>query len=116
MSHKCCSADAIHFDLFRKCIHQLNDIVSFIVNESWTSGMFPDHMKTAFIRPSLKKQNVDSDVLGNYRPISNLSYISKIIKKCVDMQIVKYIDENNLFATYQSGYQKMHSCETAVTK
>ena len=70
----------------------------------------------AAIRPGLKKPNLDSDDLKNYRPISNLTFISKLIEKCAHMQLTKYIEDNNLFADLQSGYRKAHSCETAITR
>jgi len=63
-----------------------------------------------------KKPNLDVDDLKNYRPISNLTYLSKLLEKVVHKQLVDYASENNLFAKFQSGYRKFHSCETAVTK
>ena len=68
------------------------------------------------IRPSLKKPGLDSDDLTNYRPISNLTYLSKLIEKVVHKQLTNYINENGLFADFQSSYRKFHSCETAVTR
>ena len=60
--------------------------------------------------------NLDVDELKNYRPISNLTYLSKILEKVVHEELNMYIEENGLFSEYQSGYRKFHSCETAVTK
>ena len=54
--------------------------------------------------------------LSNYRPISNLSFLSKIIEKCVSLQLVKFLEDNSLLSKFQSGYQKHHSCETATTR
>ena len=90
--------------------------VLFIVNRSITAGIFPSVFKSALIRPGLKKIGLDPDELKNYRPISNISFISKIIEKCVHNQLTSYIETENLHASYQSGYRKHHSCETAVTK
>ncbi len=68
------------------------------------------------IKPGLKKPLLDSDDLKNYRPISNLTYLSKIIEKVVHHQISNFVDENQLFSNFQSGYRKFHGCETAVTR
>ena len=52
----------------------------------------------------------------NYRPVSNLSFISKIIEKCVAEQLVHHIDSNGLNEIMQSAYKKHHSTETALLK
>ena len=116
MPDKSCALDAIPMWLFKECLPELLPTVLFIVNESLSSGAFPSQLKSAAVRPALKKVGLDSDVLSNYRPISNLTYISKIIEKCVHLQLVKFVDSHKLFADLQSGYRKNHSCETAITK
>ena len=55
-------------------------------------------------------------MLKNYRPISNLTYVSKILEKAVHIQLNEYLSSNNMFCNLQSGYRKYHSCETAVTR
>ena len=102
--------------LFEHCLPELNELVLIIVNQSLSSGCFPSSLKSAIIRPSLKKVGLDPDVLKNYRPISNLTFLSKIIEKCVHKQLCTYIENENLFAEFQSGYRNFHSCETAVTR
>ena len=116
MPDKSCSMDAIPMWLFKACLPELLPIVLYVVNESLTTGTFPTTLKAASVRPSLKKVGLDSDVLGNYRPISNLTFLSKIIEKCVHRQLVHYTDSHKLFALFQSGYRKNHSCETAIVK
>ena len=116
MPDKSCALDTIPMWLFKECLPELLPAVSYIVNESLSSGAFPCAFKTAAVRPVLKKKGLDCDVLANYRPISNLTFLSKIIEKCVNSQIVQFINSHNLFAGLQSGYRKTHSCETAITK
>lgn len=91
-------------------------MITLIVNASLQYGIFPDQLKSAIVRPVLKKPNLDADDFKNYRPISNLTFLSKILEKCVHIQLVDYITKNKLFAPFQSGYRKNHSCETAVIK
>ena len=52
--------------------------------------------------------------MKNYRPISVLPLVSKIMEKVVQVQLVNYINENKLLSIYQSGFRKKHSTETAA--
>ena len=116
MSKKFCDLDPIPTKLLLNCLPELLPLISFIVNESLSKGVFPQQLKEALVRPSLKKPSLDSEYLSNYRPISNLSFLSKIIEKCVSLQLVKFLEDNNLLSKFQSGYRKHHSCETATTR
>ena len=116
MPNKSSALDVIPMWLFKNCLPELMDSVYHIVDTSLCTGMFPSSLKSAMIRPSLKKPTLDSDELKNYRPISNLTYLSKIIEKVVHKQLTEYTDTNKLFSDFQSGYRKGHSCETAVTR
>ena len=111
-----CELDQIPTSLLISCLDELLDIISYIANQSIMTGKDPISLKEAIVKPSLKGFNLDSDDLSNYRPISNLKFLSKIIEKCVYIQLIQYLEENNLFASNQSGYRRFHSCETAVTK
>ena len=86
------------------------------MNKSLINGIFPTFLKTALVTPVLKKNTLDSDDMSNYRPISNLAFLAKLIEKCVYKQLVSYLDEHKLFSDIQSGYRAFHSCETALVK
>ena len=90
--------------------------VLHIINTSLQTGVFPDAFKTAVVKPLLKKPNLDNNVLSNYRPISNLPFISKILEKIVSVQINSFLEENNILEEFQSGFRRYHSTETALTK
>ena len=77
---KTCDLDPIPTWLLKKCIDQLLPIITAIINSSMSSGCFPDELKSAIIRPHLKKTNTDADELMNYRPVSNLHFISKVLE------------------------------------
>ena len=78
------------------------------------SRHFPSSLKTAALSPPLKKASLDHEVLANYRPISNLKVISKIIEKVVAVRLQKYLEANQLNGPLQSAYKPFHSCENAL--
>ena len=69
----------------------------------------PKEFKSARIRPLLKKSGLDQNLLKNYRPVSNLPFISKVLEKCVDKRLEHYLSENKLHEGFQSAYRKFHS-------
>ena len=90
--------------------------ISHVVNSSLSSATFPRSMGCALITPILKKPSLDRNDLANYRPVSNISFISKIIEKVVSNQLKDYLCQNNLIEMYQSAYVANRSTETALLK
>ena len=116
MSNKFCCLDPIPTFLLKQCISELTPILLHIINTSLTTGMFPSGMKKAVIKPTLKKDNIDADNLNNYRPVSNLPTVSKLLEKVVLNQLNDYLTSNNLHCPVQSGYRPHHSCETLLVR
>ena len=116
MNNKSCELDPLPTWLLKHCLNELLPHITLIVNLSLQEGYFPHALKSAIVRPVLKKASLDADDLKSYRPVSNLSFISKVIEKCAHSQFSEYLNKNNLFAANQSGYRKNMSCETAVLK
>ncbi len=85
-----------------------------MVKASLLSGTFPNSRKTAVFKPLLKKCNLDNSVLSNYRPISNLPFIGKIIEKVVFNQLNKYLRSNGYLDNFQSGFRTYHSKNTVL--
>ena len=106
--------DPLPATLLKQHIDLLLPIILKIVNLSLESGHFPTSSKTAVLSPLLKKANLDHEVLANYRPISNLKVISKIIEQVVAVRLQKYLEANQLNEPLQSAYKPFHSCETAL--
>jgi hypothetical protein len=73
-------------------------------------------MKKATVRPLLKKHGLDVEILKNYRPVSNLTFVSKILEKVVASRLDTHLKDNNLMDDVQSAYRKHHSTETALIK
>ena len=86
-----------------------------LCNSSLTSGFLPGSQKRAIVKPVLKKHGLDSDVLY-YRPISNFSYLSKVMEKLVSMQFISYLNEHDLLLVHQSGFRAGHSTETVLVR
>jgi len=71
-------------------------------------------LKFALVTPILKKSNLDPEMMTNYRPISNLAFLGKVIERCAMKQFVTYLESNYLLASSQSAYRQHHSIETAL--
>ena len=103
----------------RLLVPHLNDVLPVIckmVNLSLETGSLPPSLKEAVLSPLLKKPSLDHETLANFRPISNLKMVSKIIEKVVAVRLNRYLEENNLNEPLQSAYKQYHSCETALVR
>ena len=87
-----------------------------IVNRSFETSEVPAELKHAHIKPRLKKSSLDPELLSNYRPVSNLPFISKIMEKVVNTRVEQHLLENNLHDPLQYAYRKPHSTEIALIK
>jgi hypothetical protein len=74
-----------------------------------------NNWKTAIIRPALKKPGLDLTP-SNYRPVSNLGFLSKVLEKVALSQFMNHSNDNQLMPDYQSAYRQHYSCETALVK
>jgi len=88
--------------------------ITNIINLSLSTGIFPDQFKNCSVHPHRKKSNLDKDDLGNYRPISHLSFLFKLAERVVKLRFADYLSTNNLLNSFQSAYIKHHSTETTL--
>ena len=79
-------------------------------------GCLPQSQRHDIVTPRLKKTNADPCDKKNYRPISNLTFMSKVVERLVCRQLVAYLEQHGLLPCLQSAYRKHHSTETAVLK
>ena len=103
--------DDLPMKLLKKVSPILCEPITLIINQSLSTGIFPDKLKTAKVIPLFKKN--DAQLLDNYRPISLLPAISKIFESVVFTQLYSYFNDNDLFFISQYGFRKEHSTETA---
>ena len=113
---KQCDLDPIPTWLVKECISPLLSIITKIVNLSLMSSTMPVNLKEALLNPLLKKASLDSETFKNFRPVSNLAYISKIVEKVVDNCTSDHMELHNLHDEFQSAYRKFHSTETALLR
>ena len=111
-----CELDPVPTELVKSCQDVLLTPVTRIINVSLQTGVFPTSMKSAIVRPLIKKQDLDCNTLKNYRPVSNLSFLSKLIERAAVMRLKTYLSNNNVNEPFQSAYKARHSTETALIR
>ena len=90
--------------------------VTTLVNVSLSQCRLPDSQKHAIVSPLLKKPGMDTADMANFRPVSNLSFLSKVTGRVVAQRLKEYLTETNLLPRCQSAYRRHHSTETAMLR
>ena len=112
----CCSLDPINVSKLGEAYESTAAAVGAIINSSFDEGHFVATEKRGLIRPYRKKIGLDINDLSNYRPVTNLTHLSKIIERAMLDQMVPFLEEVGVVPRYQSAYRKLHSRETALCK
>ena len=97
--------------LLKDCATILGPYITNIINISLSTGV-----NLVLISPLLKKAGLDEPAPDNFRPVSNLSFLLKLLERLVHRQLAGYLDSNKLLPEFQSAYRHGHSTETAVLK
>ena len=113
---KSCELDPIPSKFLIECLDSILPSFTDLFNSSLASGIFPQCFKSALATPILKKRCLDHNDLNNYRPVSNLCFISEILEKHVLFQVSSYLNSHNPYNTCQSAYRPGHRTETALLK
>ena len=112
--NKAASIDNISGWFLRWCWYIILAIpVTQICNLSIKLSHFPDDCKLAKLKPLYKKGSKTDP--KNYRPISLLPIVSKIIEKIIHDQTMEYLTDNKILYRYQSGFRKNHSTDTCLS-
>ena len=106
--------DFIPTVLLKDCSGVFAPIIARLANLSFLEGSFPTRFKTAQVTPLLKKDGLDPNGLANYRPISNLNTISKILERLFQVRLIPHVTP--CLCPLQSAYRKFHSTETALLR
>ena len=90
----------------------VSEMKVFLDNESFSQGIFPDHIKHAMVTP-VHKGGSELD-MTNYRPISALPICSKILEKLMLTRLLDFLDKNNIIYKHQFGFQKSKSTASSI--
>ena len=105
-----------HDGISNQFLKQLNSSISYplsiIFNQSLSSGVFPEKMKLAEIVPLFKSK--EEDMVVNYRPVSLLMTILKVLEKIMYNKMYGFLSRNNIFFDSQYGFRSKRSCEHAI--
>ena len=106
--------DEISMCVIKKNLNELLPFITRLINESFASGLYPNLYNTAKLTPLHKANGKTKTSVENYRPISGLCTIRKIIENVANIQIMKYCEENNIFSKHQYAYRKGRSTTIAL--
>lgn len=110
-----CGLDPMPSFLVKHYTETLAPAICKIVNTSLTSGVFAAEWKQAVVKPLLKKPSLEH-IMKNYRPVSNLSFISKLVEKASLISFLQHVEKHQLLPDYQSAYRPKYSTETLLLK
>ena len=105
-------ADNIGPKLVKATAHVIIDPLVHIYNRSILAGKVPDKMKIAKVIPVFKQGQ--KDIPSNYRPISLLSVLDKVLEKVICSRLTNFLTVNNVLYEYQFGFRKHHSTKLAL--
>ena len=111
-SKNSCELDGISSKLIKIIEPAIIKPLTLLINQVLNTGIFPDELKIAKVIPLFKKY--DPKLLKNYRPISLLPTISKVIEKIIFTQLSTYFNENKLIFDNQYGFRPKHSTQYAA--
>ena len=114
MKYTTCPSDPFPSKLLMQHVDVFAPFLTKMVNQS-LGELFPMEWKTAFVFPLIKKPGLER-ILKNYRPVSNICLVSKLVEKCSLQQFTEHMNKYSLLPAYQSAYRQYHSTETALIK
>ena len=112
---KSCELDPISTHFLKQHLDVLIPLVTKIVNISLQTGQFPNTLKSAIVRPLLKKAGMGI-TFKDFSPVSNLSYLGKIIEGAACNQIMDQAVASGKFEKFQSAYRTKHSTKTTLLR
>ena len=102
------------YQICKMCFPAIGSSLLHIVNTSLRTGIVTDSWKLSIIHPIPKAATGTSSALTNFRPISIVPIIAKIVERAVQEQLYSYFNDNHLFNASQHGFRAHHSAETAL--
>ena len=106
---KTCVLDPLPANQLRDNITNIVSVITNITNTSLGEAVMPRPLTHAIARPSLKKPSFDKDILSNYRLVSNLTQLFKVIQKVVALRIMTHVSDQQMVECFQSAYRNKNS-------
>ena len=95
----------LHSPYLSRILDVLLPYITALINASLVQGQLPTAQKQAIVTPILKKPGIDSADMASYRPVSNLSFLSKTVERIVAKQLNDYLVCTSLLPSLQSAYR-----------
>lgn len=114
LKDSCPGHDNVHVKILKLAAHTVSPILSVLINSSFQKGIFPNNLKIAKIIPIYKSG--DRKLSSNYRPISILSVVSKIIEKAMYIRLSQHLETNDILTKNQFGFRVNYSPQLATIK
>ena len=108
-----CGDDGVTIEMFRVCFDAVGEVLLHLVNSSIIQSEVPQSWKHSLVHPILKSGDPTNP--SNYRPISIVPVIAKVVERAVHQQLYTYLSVNHLLSPNQHGFRPRHSTETALT-
>ena len=112
ISTKAIGSDNLSLEMILPVLEDITPVVTHIINFSLSRNVFPSQWKNAYVIPLPKSSN--STTVTEYRPISILPVLSKVLETIVHNQLYSFLSSNNLLCPYQSGFRPFHSTVSAL--
>ena len=112
MNKTTCSSDPFPSKLLMFHLTSIIDTIMHIINLCLSTSV----LRSAVLLTLIKKPGLDPQVFKNYRPVSNLYFLSKLIENVISTRILKHIADNELIDKFQSAYRCGHSTETVLLR
>jgi len=116
LTNKQCDFDPLPTWLLKENIKYVAPFITQLFNQSLRTGQVATAFNSVYVVPRLKKPDLDPDDVKNYRPISNLPVLAKLLERMVAKQLIAYLNLHGLMPRLQSAYRSGHSTETALMK
>src|SRR6218665_2632496 len=102
---KSCELDPLPSFVMVDVLDEIVPFLLYLFNRSLSEGFLPSSQKCSIICPALKQSSLDPSLCQNYRPIANLSFLSKTLERLVSLQLLPYLEQSGLLPSLQSGFR-----------
>ena len=118
MSHQSKSGefDSLPSNILKKLLTEILPFMIGMCNASLRQGMLSPRQRRVITMPRIKKPNADQTDVKNYRPISNLTFASKLTERLICQQLMAFLERENLILVHHLAYRKYHLSETVILK